>query len=287
MDFAAGAVPIEVDGPFVRALPEDIRPLVAQFHPTGTIRGTAHLSRTPLARPPRRAGRRAGRCQAVPQRRLRRHLGRPAVPRAAPDWPAGGPPRTTASSPTCSGENGLARIEASGRAEVVGPGKFAADVTLSATGLRFDSQLLNALPREWQATWHLLNPTGSTRVEAHVVAGYEDPARPDRTWLRLTVGRSGRRAGEAGAHARARHAGTGAGREDRAAVDAGRPWHVRLRQRPGDDERRRFQLPRGPGPLPNRAGPALRHGAVRPGRRGPGGASAATRRRASADHASR
>jgi hypothetical protein len=84
-----------------------------------------------------------------------------------------------------AGENGVARIASHGRVDSAGPSAFAADVTLHADRLPFDQQLRDALPHEWQATWGLLNPIGTSTLDAHVTAGCPD--RPDRTELKLRV----------------------------------------------------------------------------------------------------
>ncbi len=187
MDFTAGAIPIDEAGAFVKALPEDIRQAVVQFHPTGTVRGGAHLSRRPNPTDPTDP---AGivkvdaildlnegcsvRWDGLPYQ-VSRLSGRLEV---HPDH---------CSFTNMRGENGEARIEASGRVDLMGPGKYAADVILHADRLRFDDQLRRALPHEWQATWTLLNPGGYSTVDSHVVAGYPDPKKPDRTQLTVRV----------------------------------------------------------------------------------------------------
>ncbi len=187
MDFAAGAMPIDETGAFVKALPEDIGQAVLQFHPTGTVRGAAHLSRRPNPTDPTDP---AGivKVDAIldlnegcsvkwdglpyPVRRLSGRL------EVHPDH---------CSFTNMQGENGEARITANGRVDLLDPGKYAADVTLHADRLRFDSQLRDALPPEWKATWALLNPGGYSTVDSHVVAGYLDPTIPDRTELTVQV----------------------------------------------------------------------------------------------------
>ncbi len=185
LTFAAGALPIDEDGPFVKALPPDIRATVREFHPSGSVRGTARMTRRPSADPTNEAG--DVRVDAVvdlnegcairwnglpyPVQRLSGRL------EVHPDHCV---------FTDMNGRNGQATLTASGRVDVLGPGKFAADVKLVADRLPFDQQLRQALPREWQATWSLLNPLGTSRVESHVVAGF-GPKRPDNTWLRLVV----------------------------------------------------------------------------------------------------
>jgi hypothetical protein len=189
VEFTAGSLPLGDESPFLAALPPDIRDLVAQFHPTGSVRGTARLRREPTG--PRPAGSPpwddvrvdavvdlnddcAIRWDGLPYP-VRRLTGRLEI---HPDGCAFTDMR---------GENNRARITASGRVEMVAPGRYAGDITLSAERLPFDQQLRDALPAEWRATWGLLNPVGTSRVEARVVAGWPD--RPDRTALAITIAR--------------------------------------------------------------------------------------------------
>ena len=189
MHFEAGAIPIEPDGPFVAAMPPEIRAQIAPFHPSGTVRGTAELARKPGTDPADEVG--DVRVDAdlafnescsilwddlpYPVEHLQGRL------EVHPD-------HLIFSEVT--GDNGLARIAASGRVDVLGPGPegFATDVSLSADHLRFDQQLHDALQPEWRATWDLLDPAGSCALAARVVVGYPDPERPDRTRLLVKVG---------------------------------------------------------------------------------------------------
>jgi hypothetical protein len=189
LDFEVGALPVEEDGPFVRALPDDIRALVTQFHPTGTLRGTAHVERDPPVGPAtdpmgevrvdalldiNEDGAGSIRWDGLPYT-VRRLSGRLELH----------PNLCTFTN--IRGENGVARIGASGRVVALGPGAYAADVSLRADRLPFDQQLRDALPPEWKATWGLLDPFGTSTVAAHVVAGWPD--RPDRTRLTVQVAR--------------------------------------------------------------------------------------------------
>lgn len=186
LTFTAGALPIEEDGPFMKALPPDIRATVKQFHPTGSVRGSARMTRRPSADPKNEAG--DVKVDAVVDLNDGCTIRWDGMP-----YPVLGlTGRLEVHPDHCvftemKGRNGQARIAASGRVDVLGPGRFAADVRLNADKLPFDQQLRQALPPEWQATWSLLNPLGSSQVESHVVAGYGDPNRPDSNWLRLTV----------------------------------------------------------------------------------------------------
>jgi hypothetical protein len=66
------------------------------------------------------------------------------------------------------GKNGLATIFGRGRVDQVGPQRRKVDLTLEAEHLAFDKPLRAALLKNWQGTWDILNPNGSSHVEAHV-----------------------------------------------------------------------------------------------------------------------
>ncbi|GIW86016.1 MAG: hypothetical protein KatS3mg108_0340 [Isosphaeraceae bacterium] len=189
LNITAGSLPLGDESPFLTALPPEIRALVAQFHPTGSIRGTARLRRSPQGSPPTDSppwddfrvealidlnDDCAIRWDGLPYP-VRRLTGRLEI------HPNG------CTFTEMRGENNMARITASGRVELVAPGQYAGDIRLNAERLPFDQQLRDALPAEWRATWGLLNPVGTSRVEAHVVAGWPD--RPDRTRLTITIAR--------------------------------------------------------------------------------------------------
>ena len=188
LDVEAGSVPIEEAGPLVSALPDSIRALVAQFHPTGTVRGKARIERSPSAQPN----------PDEPWGDVRVHASLSFNENCSMRWdglryPVRRLRGTVELSPQgcvfqdIQGENGVARVIASGRIEALAANQFAADVRLLARGLRFDQELRDALPREWQATWRVLNPIGTCKLDAHVVAGW--PNQPDRTHLKIKVDR--------------------------------------------------------------------------------------------------
>lgn len=189
LEFAAAALPVGEDSEFVNALPDDLKALVSSFHPTGTIRGSARVvsqpgasfaeSQSPLDNLAIDAVIDFNEGCAIRWEQLPyavRHLsGRLELHPGVCEFN------------NVRGENGVARLAASGRVQFIKPGVYAGDVRLHADRLPFDQQLRDSLPSEWQATWGLLNPTGTTRVEAHIVAGWPD--RPDRTWLQIDVAR--------------------------------------------------------------------------------------------------
>lgn len=166
LHFAAKALP--VDEKFLRALPPEVRKVVDQFHPKGSVRGTADVRRTPPKAPggdPRKDVKidvaldlNRG-CSMVwdglkyPVEDLEGHL------EVHPDrW----------TFQRIKGVNGLARIAADGEVRMI-QNRPELDLSLRAERLSFDDQLRLALPGEWQATWSTLNPRGSSKVDATIV----------------------------------------------------------------------------------------------------------------------
>ncbi len=87
LDFQSRALPI--DKTLFEAMPPDIRKVVTDFEPSGTVAGHAHVDRTPPVlddRPPR--GLRQDRRRARPERALLDEVGWPAVPGDQPHRPA-------------------------------------------------------------------------------------------------------------------------------------------------------------------------------------------------------
>jgi hypothetical protein len=187
-ELSAGALPIDQDGPLVRALPPSLESLVNSFHPRGTVGATALVHRRSI-----------GVAHSNdPMAGVEIHATLDLNPDCSMCWdglpyavrrltgqlvldPKGCTFRDMA------GENGVARIAAHGRVDSAPGGTYCADVTLHADRLPFDQQLRESLPRAWQATWGLLNPVGTSTLDAHVTAGR--PGEPDRTELKLRVSR--------------------------------------------------------------------------------------------------
>jgi hypothetical protein len=187
LEIAAEAVPIDVGGHLIQALPEDLRRLVESFHPSGSVRGTAHVQgRAPVeGAADSLAGLRVDAVLDLNEGCAMRWDGfRYPVQRLSG--------RIELHPDRCvftgmRGENGVARIAAAGKVEMVRPGVLATDLTLHADRLPFDQQLHDSLPPSWRATWSLLNPVGSSKLDARVIAGW--PGQEDRTWLKIEVAR--------------------------------------------------------------------------------------------------
>ena len=177
LTFDVEALPVD-DPLFLEALPKDVRKVVADFRPTGTVRGQARLVRRPD--PARRDP--MGKvtfdaaidlnpgCSATwtglkyPVRDLLGHL------EIHPDlW----------TFTKMRGWNNQARIEIDGQVRKVGvdpkaePGRrdlLKVAVRVEAKNLPFDHVLRDALPKPWDLTWETLNPTGASDIVATVEA---------------------------------------------------------------------------------------------------------------------
>ena len=186
-EFAGDALPI--DKPLFDALPPDVRRVLDDFRPTGTVRGTLSLVRTPPKAPgddPRGVVKIDAyldlndRCGIVwkdlpyPINNLTGRL------EIHPDlW----------IFQNMRGVNGQAVMTGSGQVRKVGgtPEKPAltVDLKLRAEKLPFDDQLRAALPLAWRKSWEFLSPTGSSAVDATIAVR---PGKADDYVLRITPG---------------------------------------------------------------------------------------------------
>jgi hypothetical protein len=163
--FEAGALPM--DKTLFDALPPDVRRVVDQFKPTGSVRGKAVLKRSPPGPGDPEFGKVTvdafldlnDRCgitwEGLPYRitDLTGHL------ELHPDnW----------LFTNMKGGNGLASIQGEGAVRRVGPGQFKTELHLWGKRLAFDDQLRLALPQTWQNTWAILQPAGSSTFDAHI-----------------------------------------------------------------------------------------------------------------------
>ncbi len=179
--FEAGTMP--VDEVLLRAIPPDARKVVEDFQPKGTVRGVAVLKRTPLPDDPK------GKIAVDAELDLNpgcsiRWKGLPYPVSNLTGRLGLHPDRWVFTD--MQGENNLARISASGEVNQVTKGKFAVDLKLKAEGIPFDRQLRESLPPAWgERTWSILNPTGSSTVDALISVG---PGKPDDYKITITPG---------------------------------------------------------------------------------------------------
>ncbi|RUL88673.1 AsmA-like C-terminal region-containing protein [Tautonia sociabilis] len=171
LDFEMGALPI--DETLLGALAPDVRQVLRQFQPKGTVRvAHARFERRPPDAP--------GSPESVALTATL-DLGEPAEAGGfAFTWEGLPYPITNVKGRLVItperwefhdlvGYNGLARIECpEGWVRQSGPNAFDAELSLSAEDLPFDEQLRRALPPEWQETWRLLNPTGKASLDSSI-----------------------------------------------------------------------------------------------------------------------
>jgi hypothetical protein len=170
LDMQAESVPVNTA--LFQALPPDVRKVVNQFRPSGTVKARAKVLREPLAgRPEGRIAIDATvdlteRCEITwadlpyPVRNLTGRL------ELHPDsWVFS----------NMSGRNGQAVITASGWVRKLpgprlpnGDDPLKVHVKLQAQNLPFSEELRYALPSAWQKTWSTINPSGASDVDATV-----------------------------------------------------------------------------------------------------------------------
>jgi len=172
LHFEMGALPM--DETLMNALHTDVRDVIREFHPRGTLRvAEAEFVRKPPPEPG---------AEEIIELTAALDLGEPDE--------AGGFSFTWEGLPypvhnvkgrliirpegwtfeDLVGWNGRTRIEGSGWVAQRGPELFDLDVILEARDLRFEPMLKDALPPEWQASWEVLDPRGTASMEARVQA---------------------------------------------------------------------------------------------------------------------
>jgi hypothetical protein len=173
LDFAAEGLPIDEN--LLQAMPAEIRSVIEQFHPTGSVRGTAHLERSPST-PQAPDG-----IVAITTELILDEQGRCSIVWDGLPYPITNLTGRLHISPdhwtfeNMKGRNGVAVIQGHGRVDQR-PGGLKVDLNLTAMDLPFDQQLYRALPENWRRSWDILNPVGSSRVTARIQL---EPGRPD------------------------------------------------------------------------------------------------------------
>jgi hypothetical protein len=183
LDFEGEALPI--DETLFRALPPDIRKVVGEFQPTGSVRGHAHLDRTPPVKPtdPPEGFVKIDAVLDLNERCTMKWVGLPYPVSNLTGRLELHPDRWVFTN--MRGSNGQAVITGSGAVEQVEPNQLKVDLHLQGQRLPFDDQLRTALPPAWQKTWATLDPVGSCDVDARIQVA---PRRPDRYYLKIDPG---------------------------------------------------------------------------------------------------
>jgi hypothetical protein len=173
LDFEGEALPI--DETLFNALPADICKVVKEFQPTGSVRGHAHVDRTPPVRP------------GDPEEGIVKFDAELDINEGSMRWVGLPYPVSNLKGhlelhpdnwvfKDMRGYNGQAVIMGSGKVEQAAINQLKVDLRLKGERLPFDKQLHDALPPAWNKTWDLLEPYGSCNVDAtiRVVPGQPD-----------------------------------------------------------------------------------------------------------------
>ena len=179
LDFAAESLPIDRD--LLDAMPPDVRKVVDSFKPAGTVRGTAHLHRTPPAAP-----------DDDPKGQIAINADLDLNPGCEITWDGLKYPVRDLTGhleihPSSwifqgmQGTHGQAAITGEGRVDKL-PGGFKVGIHIHADNLLFESQLREALGPAWQKAWDRLNPVGASDVDVKIAV---EPGKPDRYHLEI------------------------------------------------------------------------------------------------------
>ena len=181
LDIQADSVPI--DAVFLDALPPDVRKVVDQFHPAGSVKAQVHILRKPMVGP-----------LAKPEGLLVIDADLDLNPRCEITWSGLPYPIRNLTGhlelhpdlwefKNMRGGNGQAIIKGSGRVQKLvrpnlpnGEPPLKVDLRIQAQNLPFNEDLRTALQPAWQKTWSIINPTGASNVEATIDV---EPDRPD------------------------------------------------------------------------------------------------------------
>ena len=181
LDIQAESVPI--DDAFLAALQPDVRKVVNQFHPAGSVKAQVRVARRPMVGP-----------DAKPEGHLVIDADLDLNPRCEITWVGLPYPIRNLTGrlelhpdlwifKNMSGRNGQAAITGNGRVEKLagpmlanGDPPLKIDLQIQADNLPFNDDLRKALPQAWQKTWSTINPMGTSDIDAriHVVSGRPD-----------------------------------------------------------------------------------------------------------------
>jgi hypothetical protein len=174
---------IPIDDVFLKALPPDVRKVVDQFHPAGSVKARVQVFRKPLVGP-----------RVKEEGFLKIDADLDLNPRCEITWT--GLPYTVRNLTgrlelhpdlwifkDMRGRNGQALIMGNGRVEKLpgallpnGEPPLKIDLQIQAQNLPFNDDLRKSLQPAWQKTWSIINPTGSSDVDTVI---HVEPGRPD------------------------------------------------------------------------------------------------------------
>ena len=182
LEFRAESLPI--DKTLIEALPADVRKVVKEFQPTGTVRGVARAEWVPPKDP--RDDPSKGRLTIDADIDLDERC---SIKWVELPYPVENLTGRLSIHPdkwiikNMRGINGQAVITASGEVEADAQKRLSVDLKMQAQKLLFDQRLRDALPPAWQKSWSTLNPIGSSDVDATIKIR---PGQPDSYHLELT-----------------------------------------------------------------------------------------------------
>ncbi len=193
LEFQAEAVPI--DKALLDAMPPEVRTVLDDFKPTGTVRGTVSVIRTPPKTP-----------DADPRGDVQVDAFIDLNERCGMTWKGMPYPINNLTGrleihpdlwifQNMRGFNGQAVLTGSGRVRKVGgtpqQPDLTVDLSLRAEKLPFDDQLRAALPPAWQKSWEILQPTGSCDADATIAVrpGDAPGAKPKENYVLKIVPR--------------------------------------------------------------------------------------------------
>jgi hypothetical protein len=181
LNIEAESVPI--DDAFLGALRPEIRKVVNEFHPAGSVKASVRVLRKPLCGP-----------MVKEEGRLVIDADLDLNPRCEITWIGLPYPIRDLSGrlelhpdlwefKNMRGRNGQALITGSGRVQKL-PGRrlpngeppLRIDLQIQAQNLPFNDDLRRALQPAWQKTWRIINPMGSSDIDARI---HVEPGRPD------------------------------------------------------------------------------------------------------------
>ncbi|QEH38454.1 AsmA family protein [Aquisphaera giovannonii] len=214
VDLRIDAESVPIDDAFRKALPPDIRKVVDDFKPRGTVKGNVRVRRRPMVGP-----------DARPEGIVRVDATVDLKPSCEITW--AGMPYTVRNLTgqlelhpdrwefrKIRGRNGQAIIAGDGRVERLPlpdlPDRqppLRIDMTLRAKDLPFNEDLRRALQPAWRKTWAIIDPHGASDVDAviHVEAGKPDlyhvaitPSAKEESSVRLQIPRPAQPGADAG-----------------------------------------------------------------------------------------
>jgi hypothetical protein len=186
VDIVFSTQEMPVNATLRNAFPPDVRKVIEEFRPSGSVRGSARVKRLPPTSP-----------NEDPKGKVTVEAELDLNERCSIQWvnlpyPVENLTGRLILKPNrwefqgMQGTHGQAKITGRGLVEKIG-GRQKIDLHLKGERLLFDGELRTSLPRAWQITWERLNPSGSSDVDATIKI---EPGMPEDYHLVITPGPS-------------------------------------------------------------------------------------------------